>query len=182
MNIYFKRKPEKIDIHNIKPIRFNKKQNKKIYNSDVLTVLRIGTKVRVILEEPLDTKNKKLIGKFRASDIRWEPTKLYTITDILFRPGHPIRYILDDDKLKTTAFSRNELQVYNEKEQQIPIKAVEKYLVEKIISKKKIKNKIFYLIKWLGYSTKDNTYESKDDLIKDGFEDEINEFEKHLRK
>ena len=53
--------------------------------------------------------------------------------------------------MKNTAFSKNELQVYDEDEEQINISTVEKYLVEKIIGKKKIKNKIFYLIKWLGY-------------------------------
>ena len=174
INIHLERSPEKIDIKKIKPIRFNKKQN-----GEILTILRIGTKVRVILEEPKDTKNKKLHGKFRASDIRWDPTKIYTIEDILFRPNHPIRYILND--MKNTAFSKNELQVYNGKEQPINISTVEKYLVEKIIGKKKIKNKIFYLIKWLGYDKKDNTYENKDDLIKDGFEEEIKEFESNLK-
>jgi hypothetical protein len=173
INIHLKRKPEKININKIKPIRFNKKQN-----GEVLRILKIGTKVRVILEEPKDTKNKKLHGKFRASDIRWDP-KIYTIEDILYRPNHPIRYILND--MKNTAFSKNELQIYNEKEKQIPISTVEKYLVEKIIGKKKIKNKIYYLIKWLGYDKKENTYENKEDLIKDGFEDEIKEFESNLK-
>ncbi len=31
--------------------------------------------------------------------------------------------------------------------------------VERIISKKKVRNKLFYLIKWKDYSSKENTWE-----------------------
>lgn len=41
--------------------------------------------------------------------------------------------------------------------------------IEAILDCKKRYNKIRYLIKWEGYDSDDNTWETKDDLIVDGF-------------
>ncbi len=175
VNNILKKEPILFDKNKDKSIKFNKKRNGKI-----LSVLNIGTKVRIILEEPKDTKEKKLIGKFRASDLRWE-NKIYKVKNIVLRPNHPVRYQVD--KLNdNNYYSKNELQVVEDDEENIPIKAIEKYIFEKIISKKMVKHKIYYLIKWKGFSDENNSWQQKKELIKDGFTKEINDYEKSLNQ
>jgi hypothetical protein len=145
-------------------IKFNKKVNGKI-----LHVLRIGTPVRVILEEPRDTADKKLNGKFRASDYRWED-KIRKITNLIIRPNHPIRYVIEG--IKNATYTKNELQVYNN-ESEITQSIVEKYAIEKLIKKVKKNKKIFYEVKWLGFSSKFNTLEASEEIPKE-LRDEFN--------
>jgi len=60
-------------------------------------LLDIGTKVRVILEQPHDyVTGKKLPGRFRATDMRWDP-RVRTIAEVLLRPGSPPLYLLNGD-------------------------------------------------------------------------------------
>ena len=44
------------------------------------------------------------------------------------------------------------------------------------MGKKKIKGRVHYLVKWKGYSDKDNTYEPASRLVEDGFKPEIDAF------
>ena len=72
-------------------------------------LLKIGEKVRLQLDKPIDTvKGNRLIGTFRSSDIRWT-TKIYKITDVLLKPGFPPMYLTDaNDNVSRT---KNQLQV-----------------------------------------------------------------------
>ena len=63
------------------------------------------------------------------------------------------------DNNKNVSFTENQLMPSKED--------VQKWKVKKIIGKKKIKNKIFYLIWWFGHLKKDATWEPKNELIKD---------------
>jgi hypothetical protein len=165
---FYRKRPVEKDIN--KPVVFNTKTNGKI-----LTILKPDTKVRVILEEPRDTKDKKLHGRFRASDLRYE-NKIRTIENIILKPMHPPRYKISG--IDNIYYSKNELQEVKDDERYIPSKTIEKYIVEKLLKKKKIKNKIYYLVKWAGYSHAHNTYEPRDNLIADGLQDMIDDFEK----
>ena len=52
-----------------------------IANEYTGNLLKIGTKVRLLLDKPIDTvRGKRLYGEFRSSDIKWT-TKTYKITE-----------------------------------------------------------------------------------------------------
>ena len=46
-------------------------------------------------------------------------------------------------------------------------KPVETYIIEKIVDKKTLKGKVYYLVKWKGYSKSSNTWEPQNNLKKD---------------
>lgn len=85
-------------------------------------LLEIGTKVRRALDEPRDVHvtGKKLHGKFRITDIRFDP-KERTIDNILINAGYPPVYILDGDMPGSVAYTKNQLQVISPNEKK-PIK------------------------------------------------------------
>ncbi len=78
-------------------------------------------------------------------------------------PPHPIDHIDD---------GAEELQ--DEKESRAPL-----YEVEKILNKAYLKDKVFYYVKWVGFSKKYNTWEPLDHL--DGSQIFIEEYEKKTR-
>jgi len=74
-------------------------------NRDLLVV---GTRVRIKLDNPIDTQGKKLIGSFRSSDIRWT-RKIYTVNQIVLKPSQPPYYLVDG--ITTHAFTKPQLLV-----------------------------------------------------------------------
>ena len=158
----------------VKLINFRTKKNHKkikLSNDPVGdgNILYEGTKVRAIYDEPHDIGGKKLHGKFRTVDIRFNP-KERIIEEVILKPNSPPLYILDGDK--TVAYTKNQLQVIPKRENKPPSSIIQKnqqnkYIIEEIVGKKKIKGKIYYLVKWKGYTDKDNTYEPKEVLEED---------------
>lgn len=161
---------------------------------DTCNILEEGTKVRVALDHPIDPiSKKKLHGKFRAADIKWaiEPR---TVKTILLAPGQPPMYFLDDPKDpnkidKSASYTKNQLMPISENEVKPTYKdirpiiddGVEKFIVEKIISKNKIKNKIYYLVKWAGYPDSQNTLEERKTLLED-VPEMVKEYEKSIKQ
>lgn len=172
----------------------NKKQNKKnqkkenpsdeiLCKGDTCNILEEGIKVRVQLDNPINViTGKRLSGKFRTTDIKWDP-EIRTIKHIILKPNSPPLYILNDEY--NVAYTKNQLQPVkdNEKAPEGKLlfgdKVPENLRVKNIVSKKKHKNKIYYLISWYGYPDKnDNTWELKNELIKNkGVKRLIEEFE-----
>jgi hypothetical protein len=70
-------------------------------------ILRIGDKVHVILEKPLDVNDNKLSGKFRTGDYRYEKTARVITNRIYNLSGNPIRYVVSGHPNAT--FARSEL-------------------------------------------------------------------------
>ena len=64
-------------------------------------ILDTGTKVRVTLDYPIDTKGKRLYGKFRAGDIRWS-NDIKTIKWIVLKPGEVPMYRVSGEKILRT--------------------------------------------------------------------------------
>jgi hypothetical protein len=153
--------------------------NKYECEGDVCTLLSEGDKVRVALENPIDiVTGKRLHGKFRDSDIRWE-IKPRVIKQVILQPNQPPLYLVSDDKGDT-----NHRQAYT-KNQLLPVKDNEKapdpklirpiakkkgqniYVVSALIDKKKEKGKIYYKVRWRGFGPDGDTWESRTTLIED---------------
>jgi len=136
--------------------------------------LSIGTKVRVIAEQPRDPiTGAVLTGKFRASDVRWE-IKERVIKQVLLKPGFPPLYLLDGTAGKIgvdpVAYTKNQLQVISKDEVYPKGKDVVRgkpttYIIDHIVGKTRVKGKIFYRVKWRGYD--EITLEPRTELIKD---------------
>jgi len=128
-------------------------------------VLEEGTKVRVSLDKPKDyITDKRLHGKFRTGDIRFDP-EIREITQILLEPGQPPMYLISG--IPHVGYTKNQLQVVKSNEKLPSQKHQKKFIVEKLIEKRKHKNKIEYLVKWKGYDSKVNTWEPQTQLKKD---------------
>ena len=141
-------------------------------------VFKIGDKVRVALDEPRSVAgNTKLHGKFRESDIRWE-IKPTTINNILIHEKQPLLYTVDGHK--NVGYTKERLQLVNDNEGQAPETLIKKFIPEKLLDKRKEKNKIQYLVKWKGYEKPDWNYLSdlKNKDNKNYIDDLINQYNK----
>ena len=175
---------------NKKTIIRNKKKKKSVNvnefmcNGDACNLLDIGAKVRHILDYPINFINKKRTGSlFRETDIRWSPD-VHIITNILIKSNQPPLYVIDNNE--NVAYTKNHLQLIDANEK-MPIKSSirkikttrgkDVYIIDKIVGKRKHKNKIEYLIKWKGFDDSDNTYESRKQLIEDNQKQIIDDYE-----
>lgn len=147
---------------------------------DTCELIPEGTKVRVALDNPIDpVSNKKLHGKFRSADIKWTINPR-TVKTVYLIPGQPPMYLLDDPKSHdgidhSVSYTKNQLMPISEKEvlpthhdiRPIIDDGIEKYIVDSILEKKKINNRIFYKVAWKGYPIEQATWEPRTVLIKD---------------
>jgi hypothetical protein len=123
---------------------------------------------------PKGINNEKLFGKFRATDYRWDQ-KISTITSVYMAPDSPVLYQLDNND--QIGYTKNQLQLVDDKEQLPEKVADEKYIIEKIVKKIKINNKIYFKVKWKGYV--ETTVEPRSEIMKDApllvkaFEDKL---------
>lgn len=153
---------------------------------DACTLLSEGMSVRVALDAPIDVASgKKLHGKFRDSDIRYE-IKPKKIAQVIIQPNQPPLYLVDDGNGKTDhrqAYTKSQLLPVSANEkpaQEKDIRPIKKdgqdlYIIEKILDRKKVGNKIMFVVKWKGF--KDTTLEPRTTLIHD-VPDLVEEFEK----
>jgi hypothetical protein len=126
---------------------------------------------------------KRLIGNFRATDVRWSK-KPSVISDVVIKPGSPPLYNLDDDT--STAYTKNQLQVIGDEtgpeEKAISRvgkkKGVETFYVQEIIGHKTVKKKKFYEVRWKGI--KDTTWEPAKNM-KEDVPEYVQEYEDSLK-
>ena len=123
------------------------------------------------LDRPKNTLGKDInTDKFREGDFRFDPVPR-KIKRVLYYNGLiSYRYILEG--FPQVSYTERELLNADEED--------EKFEIKKIIGKKKIKNRIHYLVWWKGNLKKDATYEPKKELIKDGAKVLIDDFESRL--
>ena len=129
-----------------------------VCEGDTCNLIPRGTRVRVAYDNPHDIHGKRLHGRFRTSDIRWNPQQRI-IEEVLIKPNFPPLYLLDNDP--DTAYTKNQLQIISPNEE-LPDKKIlkgkePKYIIEKILGEKLLKKKKHYLVKWKGWI--DPTYE-----------------------
>jgi hypothetical protein len=78
-------------------------------------------------------------------------------------PNQPIRYVVEGYKHNT--FSKAELLPYTSNKAKLKM-TNNMFVVEKLLERTKIKGIIHFLVKWEGYTKKDNTYEPRSELMK----------------
>ena len=133
-------------------------QNKIFYNlykyrredgdkSEIKVKFKVGDKVRI-------SKIKKTFEKGYTPNFTIE---IFKIDKIL--PSVPITYTLKDlqDEEISGTFYEQEIQKISESAEPI-------YRIEKILKKQKTKTTIKYLVKWLGYPDKFNSWIDEKDL------------------
>jgi len=150
-------------------------------NEKEFKLLKVGDSVRESLDVPINYDKKRLYGKFRATDIKFNPT-VSKIKYVLLQPGQPIYYMLDNDS--KVGYTRNQLQLVSKREKPIEEEEVDsddenRKEFQKIVDKKVVGRKIYYLIKWKHLRPKENTWELKSSLMKD-IAKEINLYERKL--
>lgn len=134
----------------------------------------IGTYVHWKIDRPTDILGKSLNdSKFRKGD-RIYSLETRQIVDILYYPTTPYyRYKLKD--MPHVSYSSYDLKPSKESE--------DKYLVKAIIDKKTEKSVQYYMVWWKKALKKDSTWERKDQLVQDGFEPEIQAYDKeHIKQ
>ena len=162
---------------NQKKQKIKKPDDKYITSGESHIILSEGTKVRVALNAPIDVvTQKRLHGKFRDTDIRWK-IKPNTIKQVIIQPNQPVMYLVDDENGNTDhrqAYTKNQLLPVKDNERAANEKAIrplkkqkgqQVYRIEKIVDSKKEKNKLFYLVKWVGF--KKPTWEPSSTINKD---------------
>ena len=143
---------KKLSIVPIKP-KFGQIKSVPYISGDLL---KMGDLVRVALDYPVSVSgNKRLHGKFRSSDIRYEITPR-RISNVLFLENQPVMYSVEG--IKHTGFTRNRLQLVTGKENKPPENIIKEFIPEKFLDKRKDKNLVQYLVKWKDYKKPDWNY------------------------
>lgn len=135
-------------------------------------MIPLGTRVRVMLDEPRNIEGTKLIGKFRDSDHRWT-TEIYKVVGYVLDPHQPILYKVDKP-LKAherVAYTAKQLQIVGNDEADPDPMVIRgkpgQYVVKKLLKKRKHKGKTQYLVHWKGYNKdSDHTWEDEAKLPK----------------
>jgi len=145
-------------------------------------LLKVGTMVRVPLEEPIDNiTGKRLFGRFRITDLRWH-IKPRRIMHVSLKAGYPPLYLVnkekDPDKVQLTGYTKQQLFVIPQNEAYPDASVVLKgrkpttYVIDKIINhewkpemiKRKKVTRLKLLIRWAGFTSKDDTWEDAEGL------------------
>lgn len=163
-----------INKHFAKPVDDSYLEKEPRCEGGACNLLEQGTKVRIILDKPTDyLSSKRQHGTFRASDIRWDP-KIRTIEQFILTPDQPPMYKVSG--VDNALYTKNQLQVVAENEEAPSTKYQKKFVAEKILDKKKVSNRVNYLIQWEDKSV-EPSWEPRTTLIKE-IPDMIKEFEK----
>ncbi len=138
------------------------------------TLLSKGIRVRVKLDEPISVLGKKLHGKFRTGDIRWDP-EIRTIKKLILSPDQPPTYLLNGSHgrlgVSRCAYTRKQLQIVPDNENPPPDSIIrgkpERYIPERILKQRIRKGQLQYLVKWERYPESEATWEPADSLKED---------------
>ena len=135
-------------------------------------ILPIGTKVRILLDNPIDyVKEKRLHGKFRTGDIRWTKN-IGTITRIFLRPNQPVMYQIDNNN--NVAYTKYQLQLVPKNELKPSTKGQVEHYAQEIISKRKVHGLMYYKVRF----EDDDVVEMDGKQIREELPDLLKEFNK----
>jgi hypothetical protein len=162
----------RIKLNNYRKARHTKLKNQGKFKRPIISNIEhkynTGDIVHYMNDTPEDGLGIQRKPPFRIGDYRFS-RNVRKIQHVYYFSDEPnVRYKLEGINNRT--FSENQL---------LPGKGTTStYIVEKILNKRKYKNKIQYLIKWKGYTKKYNTWENRSSLINDGLKTIIDKFEK----
>jgi hypothetical protein len=105
----------------IQKLNTQAKPVKDVYKSPTCSkncdLLEIGSPVLVKSDEPKDIENKRLPGKFRRADLKYE-LKIRFIKEFIISPNAPPMYLLDGNygpkKVENIGYTKNQLLVLTE--------------------------------------------------------------------
>ena len=165
------------EFNNIKKHPIDADLNKYIpkdINMDNIPKYKVGDLVFRRLEVPLNKFSRKLHnGKFRQGDNRFENIPRKIVQVLCYSSPNPWRYILDT--LPNVSYAEAEL-ILAENETD------EKFVVRQIIDKKTEKKIIYYLVWWKKSLKKDSTWEPKTNLLEDGLDEYIQQYEDECKE
>ena len=140
-----------------------------IFNATETPKYDVGDIVYRQSDTPLNALGRNQpTNTFRIGDYRFERIP-HKIIKVLYYSGKvPYRFMLEG--IPNASFTETQLLPAKKEETET------KYKVREILGKKIIKKKVYYLIWWSKFLKKDATYEPEEQLIKDGFQDDINNF------
>ena len=104
---YLQKEVDKINQYREKRYDRMKKKPEKEKSEKTYNLFPIGTKVRYLLDYPVDFSGKRIGSKFRATDIRWSP-KIHEIDNIVLHEGKPPLYQLKG--VKNVLYTTSQLQ------------------------------------------------------------------------
>ena len=144
----------------------------RITKNDIL--LSEGTKVRVKLEDPISVLGRRLHGRFRTGDIRWDP-RIRIIKKLILSPEQPPMYLLDGPHgrlgVSRCAYTRKQLQVVPDNENPPPDSVLrgnpKVFTPEKILGQRIRQGRLQYLIKWRRYPENRSTWEPAEIIKRD---------------
>lgn len=159
-------KTKTLKIEKIKPETEQTPQKK-------VKLLKVGQRVHVMLDEPIDIHENRLYGKFRSSDIRFSP-EVYTISEVLMKPDTPIIYMLEDDPYHV-GYTYNQLKVATRNVPDNVRKTAESvednpeqiFVVSKIIDRRKQGRSYSYRVRWKNFGPKSDSWEPRKNLVED---------------
>lgn len=126
-------------------------------------------------------KSKDKVEKYRIESI--QGTKIINgIKHYKIRWAKPLTAKDDSYESETNLIAdgqQNFINLYNDRMKGIHHED-EEFEVEKIVGKKTTRGIIYYKIKWLGYDDSENTWETKEELVKDGLTSMIKKYEKSI--
>ncbi len=161
----FKEWDEAIDIIRNDLNQYRKKPEQDIFTYKYPSIkkgnpkFKIGEIVYHISEVPKNALNQNQnTSSFRMGDYRWDKTPRKIVKILYYSGDNPFRYLLDN--MEHVSYAEYELMKAKGEE-------TNKFIVKKILDKKSVNKKIYYLVWWKGYLKKDATWEPKDNLIKD---------------
>ena len=140
------------------------------FKTDSRPLYEVGETVYYKSDYPINALGKKQpTMNFRTGDYRWNISEPRKIVKVLYYPS-PINYRYLLEGRPNVSYTEAQLKpALNTAES--------KYEVKEIIGKKIIKGKVHYLVWWKGYLKKDATFEPKQNLIDDGLQLMIDEYE-----
>ena len=142
----------------------------KIHKTKLEPLFKVGDIVYRQSDVPLNALgNSQPTNNFRVGDYRYEKVPKKIIKIIYMSDNPPYRYMLDG--IPNASFTEMQLlPAVDEK--------ATKYIVNSIIGKKLINNRMHYLVWFKGELKKNADWISRIQLIEDGFAGEINAFNK----
>jgi len=142
-------------------------------------LLEIGTLVRTIKNYPDNLYKKRQDSKFRTGDIRYnvEPKP---ITNIIIEPNQPVMYQINNNN--KVAYTIQQLQIVEPETLQMEQNYMDdvRYIVEKIINKRKKGGTYEYLLKFEGFDDTYNEWKKLKDIKDEGLIKFVEEYEKTI--